>query len=862
MAMPNLLFSLAIAIVHVTLIDGSSGPPRPNATVVVENDTIVAAGDAATIVVPGGATVIDGTNRFLIPGLFDSHIHLSKTGEGALKLCVANGVTSVRDMGSDIDEVHRWRDEIASGSRVGPRIRTSGPMLESAANVQRMLDEHVVEPVSTIRLPVANPRQAAEAVAMLRKRGADYVKVRTFASRETYFAIADAARAAGLKLVGHANDLTPADLLRSGQKSIEHYLPPGRLPKAEGERRAEFRQLAKAGVAIVPTLVVGRQWLLVPNAQAELIVNDDAGRIDPRRRYISEHLLRDWREQVQERRGEKPVDWEGFARGVIRNDREMHEEGMRFLAGTDAAVALIYPGFGVHDELKELVSVLGFTPMEALLAATRNPAEFLGVDNERGTIATGKRADVVLLDANPLHDIANTSRIAGVMSRGVYYDRAALDKMLADVEDEASSVAITNATVIDVQSGALHPLMTVMIRGNRIVSVAASEPPPKTARIIDGRGKFLIPGLWDMHVHLSWTKSGALPLLIANGVTNVRDVGSKLEEIDAWRTKIGAGLITGPGILRVGPIINGQKFNAYQLVAGNPDETRGIVRALKEAGVDFIKIHRRMPRDSYFAAIDEAKKQGLTVVGHIPMTVTPEEASDAGQVTIEHTQTLFEGTFATAAGKEPLPQAIRRFRTDAANVLFAKFVANGTAVTPTLVAVRTVIEGIEAHESSRPPDPRRKYVPPSLLAEADKLLSGMKAGELEEWKALYAELREVTGQMNRAGVILLAGSDIASARIPGFTLHEELALLVEAGLTPLQALQAATITPARVLHRLADHGTIETGKLADLVLLDANPLTDIHNTQRISAVVVNGRFLDRAKLDALLREAESLAAGR
>src|SRR5512132_2765059 len=248
----------------------------------------------------------------------------------------------------------------------------------------------------------------------------------------------------------------------------------------------------------------------------------------------------------------------------------------------------------------------------------------------------------------------------------------------------AAQLAITHVSVIDTAGGPPRADATVVIRNGRISSVESGVP--AGMEIVEGRGKFLIPGLWDMHVHLSWTKESALRVLIANGVTSVRDLGGTLGEIDAWRTRIGAGLLVGPRIFRAGPILNGQKFNQYQMVPGNPDETRGVVRALKEVGVDFIKVHRRIPRDSYFAAIDEAKKQGLTLVGHIPMTVTPEEASDAGQATIEHVVTIFEGTFSAALKEGELLAAMRRWRAQDAGTLLARFVRNRTAVDPTLVA--------------------------------------------------------------------------------------------------------------------------------------------------------------------------------
>jgi imidazolonepropionase-like amidohydrolase len=272
---------------------------------------------------------------------------------------------------------------------------------------------------------------------------------------------------------------------------------------------------------------------------------------------------------------------------------------------------------------------------------------------------------------------------------------------------------------------------------------------------------------------------------------------------------------------------------------------RDAARELDEAGVDFLKTHRRTSRDAYFALIDEGAKLDLDVVGHIPMQVEPEEAAASGQATIEHTETLFEGTF-DAARTERWPAAVRRFRSAGADALFARIVENGVPVTPTLVPWALVLEG---------PGGSERYVAASMRAAAQPISDE----DRREWEELFPEFLAVVGHLNRAGVTLLAGTDIATDRPPGFTLHRELELLVDAGLTPAEALGAATSTPALVLGVEDRLGTVEPGKLADLVLLDADPLDDISNTRRIDAVVARGRLFGRADLDALLDDGERLA---
>ena len=417
-------------------------------------------------------------------------------------------------------------------------------------------------------------------------------------------------------------------------------------------------------------------------------------------------------------------------------------------------------------------------------------------------------------------------------------------------------LAITHVSIIDTEGDSTRRDRTVVIRNGRIDRIdPATAPPPKGARVLEGRGKFLIPGLWDMHVHLSYVREGALPVLLANGVTGVRDMGSDLSEIDRWRAEIGAGVRAGPRIVRAGPMLNGQSFNRYQLVTGGPEQARGIVRALKQAGVDFIKVHRRVPRDDYFAIVDEARKQGLRVVGHIPMTVRPEEASDAGQL-IEHEETLFEGTFSAGLSPEALPDSIHRFLAGpAADTLVAHFVRNQTSLTSTLITWRYAIR---FSEDTTRLDPRIQYVPRSMR-EALRKRMRISAADLPAQNRVVADYGNLVARLNRAGVTLLAGTDIPGGLFPGFSLHDELAALVEAGLAPIEALRTATSNPARVLGKEADVGTIAQGKNADLVLLDANPLDDVRNTRRIAAVIFGGKLYRRADLDSLLRMGAELA---
>ncbi|HYP05682.1 MAG TPA: amidohydrolase family protein [Bryobacteraceae bacterium] len=444
--MRRLIFFLAVicadaqvtAFVNVTVIDPGTSAIRSSLTVIVDGARIQAV-QPASATIPKAAKRVDGRGKFLIPGLQDSHVHLTKAGLDSLRLFIANGVTSVRDLGSDLAEVSNWRNQIESGKIIGPRITTSGQILESADNVARMKKDATVEPVDRIRLPLSNPDDAIRAVQRLKAGGADHVKMRTTPDTATFQAAVAEARRLNLPFTMHA--ITTLDeMAAAGVRSVEHFgsYPP--LDALSDEvRRALFERVAKSGMFLSTTLTNVDESIRIPYAKAKQRVEDGAGLVDPLRKYVCGYLVEDWREQVEER---KDGAYDGFIKtlpGLYRDVREMHRAGVRVIAGTDAAVVFMYPGFSMHDEFAKLVEHAAFTPMEALRSATYNAAMFHGSEGSRGSIAAGQAADLVLLDANPIANIRNTRRIQGVMARGKWLDRGALDDLLNQAQRACST---------------------------------------------------------------------------------------------------------------------------------------------------------------------------------------------------------------------------------------------------------------------------------------------------------------------------------------------------------------------------------------------------------------------------------------
>jgi hypothetical protein len=416
------------------------------------------------------------------------------------------------------------------------------------------------------------------------------------------------------------------------------------------------------------------------------------------------------------------------------------------------------------------------------------------------------------------------------------------------VTPQARVLAITRVNVVDVADGRIVPNTTVTINGGTIVGVAASSAPPRNAHVVDGQDTFLIPGLWDMHAHMEASGESWLQLYVANGVTGIRDMGSDLDLILKMREATSSGRVLGPRIFAAGPILDDAPGDwPFRMRVKTAEDGKSAVQLLKRRGVDLIKVHDHTPREAFFAIAEEARRQNLPLAGHVPRGLSVQEIIDAGQSDIEHLDNL--RLWRPCPGQGYQPEACRPF--------FEMLARRGIWQTPTLAAwselgtIGTPASAVSADRMAYAGKSlRRMWAGNQSLFATPEVIKQLRAG---------AELgAKVTSDMAKAGVGILTGCD---SMIAGFCVHDELETMVRGGMTPLAALQTATLNPARYFGLQQTAGSIAPGKTADLVLLDANPLTDVTNIRRIRAVVVAGRLLDRKELNTLLAQVK-IAAGQ
>ncbi len=445
-------------------------------------------------------------------------------------------------------------------------------------------------------------------------------------------------------------------------------------------------------------------------------------------------------------------------------------------------------------------------------------------------------------------------------------------------------VLIHNATVVDVEHGNTRADQTVVIRGSDIVAVGDDKTLARQWRAtttIDAKDRYLIPGLWDMHVHfgggpeLIEENKALLPLYVAHGITTVRDASGDLaEQVLSWRGQIASGQLFGP-----------QLFTSGAKIEGLAPVWKGTIEAGDEAGVDaaldreqrdqvdFVKItDSTLKPELFLYALQQAKLRGLRTSGHIPMALTVSQAVDAGMSSIEHLDYAYkagvkdEAVIAAdfAAGRIDRAEANRRlhagFDRDTAMAAYRRFAEQGVAVTPTLDGGR-IIDFLDVEP--RDNDAYLAYIGPGLRKTyAWRVERAAKATpeQIQARHARYAEVAAVLPMLQEAGVHIMAGTDagfLNSYNYPGIGLHNELSLYVREGLTPPQALTAATRAGPEWFGKLDRYGAVETGKAADLVLLERNPLQDIEATRSVNTVILRGQVFDRTALDGMLDAAKS-----
>jgi imidazolonepropionase-like amidohydrolase len=410
----------------------------------------------------------------------------------------------------------------------------------------------------------------------------------------------------------------------------------------------------------------------------------------------------------------------------------------------------------------------------------------------------------------------------------------------------AETLALVGATLIDGTGSAPVGDSAVVIKKGRIVAAGprGKVKIPKDATVIDETGKTILPGLWDMHAHFEQVEWG--PIYLAAGVTTVRDCGNEFEFITAVRDAIAQGRGLGPRLLLAGIVDGSGKLAIGVQRVDTPDQARTWVDKYHDAGFQQMKIYSSVKLEQVKAVADEAHRLGMTVTGHVPEGLTAYQVIEAGQDQINHINYIGDIMLA------PLPPDAKRMdrmkaraaidvNSPEAQKALAFLKAHGTVVDPTIA----LMEFFTA-STAKPPasfEPGVLKVPAELAAQLTDVGPPGPMADLGE--KVFQKQLDIVGALHRAGVPIVAGTD---QTVPGHSLHREIELYVQAGFTPMEAIQSASIVPARVMGLDKELGTVETGKRADLIVISGNPLEDIHNTRNVESVITNGAMYNTAEL--------------
>jgi len=436
---------------------------------------------------------------------------------------------------------------------------------------------------------------------------------------------------------------------------------------------------------------------------------------------------------------------------------------------------------------------------------------------------------------------------------GDFVAKAGADNMaaLADISkgipgSHSAALAIVGATLIDGRGGAPVADSAVVVHEGRIVAVGPRSKVkiPNDANVVDAKGKFLLPGLWDMHAHFEQVEWG--PIYLAAGVTTVRDCGNEFEFIKAVRDAIAQGRGLGPRLLLAGFVDGTSPMGIGMARADTPDEARQWVHRYHDAGFQQMKIYSSVKLEEVKAVADEAHRLGMTVTGHVPEGLDAYQVIEAGQDQINHLHYIADIMHA------PFPKEMSRMDRMKATADLNLDSPEATKALSFLKEHHTVVDPTMAlfelfgATTAKPPasfEPGIQKIAPELAQALTDV--GPPSERSQVGDKVLSKYLEIVGALHRAGIPIVAGTDQA---VPGHSLHRELELYVQAGFTPIEAIQAATIVPAGVMGLSKEVGTIEEGKRADLILLTADPLADIHNTRAVEYVVTNGAMYHTAEL--------------